>query len=77
MAVDITKNGNAEKASALLRRIADLIDKHEMSVRNVGLMILPPPAILSPINNAYELRIDIDFDILGEDCGTFVSEVRS
>ena len=76
MAVNIATNETANKASALLRRIADLIEKHDMSVRNVGAMVLPPPAKLSPICDAYELRIDIDFNILSEDCAAFVDEIR-
>jgi hypothetical protein len=73
---NIIKHETAEKASALLRRIADLIDNHEMPVRNVGAMVLPPPATSSPIRDAYHISIDIDFDILSEGCAAFVAEVR-
>jgi len=73
---NIIKNETAEKASALLRRIADLIDNREMAVRNVCAVVLPPPAILSPIRNAYELRIDVDFDILGAECEKLVTDIR-
>jgi len=78
MTVNLLKNETAEKAAAMLRRIADLIEANEMGVTNMGLTPDQPQKMQLPggVSEPYRLAIDLEFFILSDRCGEFVSEIR-
>jgi len=78
MTANLVKNETAEKAAAMLRRIADLIETNEMGVTNMRLIPEQPQKMQmrGGAPEPYRLAIDLDFFILSDRCAEFVSEIR-
>jgi len=78
MTANLVKNETAEKAAAMLRRIADLIETNEMGVTNIAMIPSLPQKSQMPggTPEPYRLAIDLDFFILSDRCAEFVSEIR-
>ncbi len=78
MATKPVKNETAEKASAMLRRIADMIDASDMGIASMGLIPHPPQRAQLPgrMIEPYQLSIDLEFFIVSQTCAAFVDEIR-